>query len=251
MPLEAAETNGPSRARPWILRSDVNSFEYLYQDAEWLRRLASGPQLAQRFEKTRLCRTAVILYSFSLEALVNRALAAFLPDHLKEFFLGREDSLKVQEKWQLLPLLAGAGQSFDTSCYPWSHFAELITLRNEFVHPKHDRPAYYRLLSPAEFEPLEFNKIPSDAGISEKDVVYRQMRIPRDPYSLLPEHLDRVKKVVDDTIAELDRLLGGRLTVGNFLGTDEMTVVYPRGATLARPPGGHTSLVEEPRKEQQ
>jgi hypothetical protein len=226
---------GPSPEQPWILRSPINSFHYLYQDAEWLRGLASSPDLAERFERVRLCRTAVVLYAFSLEALINRALDAFLPGDLKSFFLENEDRFKVQEKWRLLPLLVGGEQSFDTSCYPWSHFSELVGLRNDFAHPKHDRPGYYRLLSAQEVEPLDFDKIPADSGISEKDVVYRQMRIPRDPYSLLPEHLERVKKVVDDSIAELDRLIGGKLTADNFLGKDQMTAVYPPGAVFGGP----------------
>lgn len=228
--MGGAKVDGPSREHPWILRSFVNSFYYLYQDAEWLRGLAGTPTFAQGFERTRLCRTAVVLYAFSLEALINRALDALLPEHLRAFFLEREERFKVQEKWLLLPLLTAEGRSFDTGAYPWSHFSELVTLRNDYAHPKHDRPAYYRLLSGSEFEPLDYDKIPNDSGIRETDVVYRQLRIPRDPYSLLPEHLDRVKKVVDDTVAELDRLLGGRLTKDNLLGTDQMKLVYPPGA---------------------
>jgi hypothetical protein len=230
---------GPSREHPWILHSFINSFYYLYQDAEWLRGLAARPPVADQFARTRLCRTAVILYAFSLEALINRALDALLPDHLKAFFLEREERFKVQEKWQLLPLLAGEGQSFNTGSYPWSHFAEIVGLRNDYAHPKHDRPAYYRLLSSTEFETLDYDKIPKDSGIRETDVIYRQLRIPRDPYSLLPEHLEVVKKVVDDTIAELDRLLGGRLTKDNLLGKDQMKLVYPPGAQFA--PGSLTS----------
>lgn len=230
---------GPSREHPWILHSFINSFYYLYQDAEWLRGLAADTQVAQGFERTRLCRTAVILYAFSLEALINRALDALLPDHLKAFFLEHEERFKVQEKWMLLPLMVNEGHSFNTAAYPWSHFSELIALRNDFAHPKHDRPAYYRLLSNTEFEPLDYDKVPKDSGIRETDVIYRQLRIPRDPYSLLPEHLERVKKVVDDTIAELDRLLAGRLTKGNLLGKDQMRLVYPPGAQFT-PPGSLT-----------
>jgi len=224
--------NGPSREHPWILRSSINCFHYLYQDAEWLRSMAADPKLTEQFEKTRLCRTAVVLYCFSLEALINRSLDAFLPQRVNQFFLEREERFKVQEKWLLLPLLATDGESFDTGSYPWSHFSELIALRNDFAHPKHDRPAYYRFLSFKEFEPLDCDNIPPESGIAEKDLVYRQLRIPRDPYALLPKHLDRVKKVVDDTISELDRLLGGRLKRNDFLGRDQMTVVYPPGATF-------------------
>jgi len=219
---------------PWILRSPINNFHYLYQDAEWLHGLAADPNRPSRFEKTRLSRTAVVLYAFSLEALINRAYEAFLPEPIKGFFLEREDRFRHQDKWTLLPLLLGGQESFDTSGYPWSHLVELIGLRNDYAHPKHDRFAYYRLLSPQQMEPLDANQIPPDSDISEKEVLYRQLRIPRDPYSLLPEHLDRVKKVVDDSIQELDRLLAGRLTTGDFLHGDQMTIVYPPGAQFTQ-----------------
>ena len=137
--------------------------------------------------------------------------------------------------WNLLPRFASgdAPLNFDESSYPWSHFRELVRLRNDFVHPKHDRKAYYRALSTHRIEPLDWNQFPKEMGIRETDLVYRQNRIPRDPYSILPEHVDQVKKVVDDIVNEIDRLLQGRVRAENWLGKDTLHLVHPPGATLA------------------
>jgi hypothetical protein len=147
----------------------------------------------------------------------------------------RENRFSLEEKWSFLPKLA-AGDSaagFDESAYPWSHFRELIGLRNDFVHPKHDRFAYYRALSSSTIDSLDWNRIPDSLEVKEKDVVYRQNRIPRDPYAILPDHVDQVRKVVDDMINQLDELLAGRLTEENWLGQDQLTLVYPSGAEIS------------------
>ena len=221
-----------NRKTTFIFHSYLNSFEYLYQDAEYLHQIASKTEMAKAFERVRLRRTALLLYVFSLEGLINRALDRFIPQHLREFILEREDRFGVEDKWLFLPLLVSEKETFDTSKYPWSHFAELISIRNDFVHPKHDRPAYYRAITSHEWEPLPWNQIPEDLGAKETDVIYRQARIPKDPHAIRPEHIDRVKKVVDDTVAELDRLLGGKITQNNWLHKDEMKLIYPPDAKL-------------------
>lgn len=179
-----------------------------------------------------LSRTAILLYIFSLEALINRALDRFLKDPVREFVMEREDRFSLEEKWSFLPKLAAddSATGFDESSYPWSHFRELISLRNEFVHPKHDRFAYYQALSSSRFNSLDWNRIPESLEVREKDVVYRQNRIPRDPYAILPNHADQVRKVVNDMIKKLDELLGGRITEENWLGQDQLTLVHPPGA---------------------
>jgi len=221
-----------NRTTSYIFRSYVNSFAYLYQDAEYLHQIANKPELAKTFELVRLCRTALLLYVFSLEGLINRALDHFMSQHLREFILERENRFGIEDKWLFLPLVVSEKETFNTSKYPWSHFAELISVRNDFVHPKHDRPVYYRAITSHVWEPLPWNQIPDDLDAKETDLIYRQTRIPKDPYAIRPDHIDRVKKVVDDIVAELDRLLGGRITENNWLRKDEMNLIYPPDAKL-------------------
>jgi len=117
-------------------------------------------------------------------------------------------------------------------------FASSLYFANEFVHPKSDRTAFYRVLSNQSVEPLDFNRIPKGSGIRETDIVYRQTRLPRDPYSLQTEHVDRVRKIVDDLIAELDRLLGGKLQKGDWLHNATWNGAYPVGSAFVPRQGG-------------
>jgi hypothetical protein len=222
----------------FVYSTTINSFYYLYSDAQFLHNQVKAPELQRSFDRVPLSRTAILLYVFSLEALVNRALAEFLSEPLRSFIMEREDRFSLEEKWKLLPRFASGlpSVSFDESSYPWSHFRELVRLRNDFVHPKNDRQAYYRAFSTRRIEPLDWNQFPREMGVRETDLVYRLNRIPRDPYSILPEHVDQVKKVVDDMINELDRLLQGRVRVENWLDKDTFHLVYPPGATLANLP---------------
>lgn len=218
----------------FIFGSYVNSFHYLYQDADYLSQIAHRKEMVDVFERVRLCRTAILLYIFSLEGLINRAMDHFLPERVRDFFLERENKLSAEDKWMLLPMLASEIQSsqFDKSSYPWSHFAELVGLRNDFVHPKHNRRAYYRVITSHNWEPLPWNQIPKDLGVKQGDVVYRQTQIPKDPYAMHPEHVDKVKKVVDDMVAELDRLLDGKVSKDNWYKSDQMQLIYPPNASL-------------------
>lgn len=68
------------------MESAINSFFYLYQDAEWFKALASSPVMKPSFDKTRCCRTAVVLYVVALEALINRACEAFLVSPLRTWW---------------------------------------------------------------------------------------------------------------------------------------------------------------------
>lgn len=219
--------------KTFIFRSYVNSFWYLYRDAEYLHRIARGERLENTPEKTQLCRTALLLYILSLEGLINRAMAQFLPESLRDFFLEREDKFNLKEKLLLLPLLVSNGRSqFDTSNYPWNYFSELVQLRNDFVHPKHDRAAYYRAVTSHIWEPLPWNEIPQTLGVKETQVVYRQTRIPKDPYAIRLEHVDVAKQVVDDVISRLDQLVAGKILEDNWHQQDQMQLIYPPGATL-------------------
>ena len=216
-----------------VLKSHINSFHYLYQDAEYFHNQAKLPNSG--FESIRASRTALLLYILSLEGLINRALEAFLPEPQRQFFVEREERFSLEDKWQLLPLMAGHGgpKVFDKSAQAWARFIELIRIRNEFVHPKHDRPAYYEAVTATKWTALSWKKIPEGLGVKETDIIYRQTQIPRDPYAVRPEHVDTAKAAVDAVVAALDDLLGGRLSADGWLRGDGMGLVWPPGATLA------------------
>ena len=217
----------------FVFKSFVNSYHYLYQDAEYFQQLATRPEISSSFEAVRLSRTALLLYILSLEALINRAWDHFLPANVHDFFLEREDRYSLEDKWLLLPMLVGNGQDqFDRSRYPWSHFAEMIRIRNEYVHSKHDRPAYYEAVTQKKFRPFPWNAIPDDLPLRETDLIYRQTRVPKDPYSVKAEHVETIRSIVDAMVIELDRLLGGRILKDNWYRNDAMELVYPPGATL-------------------
>lgn len=215
-----------------IYRTYINSFHYLYQDAEYLQHLANKPQLAGKFDPVRLCRTALLLYILSLEGLINRALDHLAPHHIHDFVLDREERFSTEDKWLLLPLLVSDKGTFDKSRYPWSHLAELLRMRNDYVHPKHDRPAYYKAVTAQQWTPLSWNEIPAGLGVGETEIVYRQTRIPRDPYALRAQHIDTVKKVVDDVVNELDKLLDGKIMQNGWLHNDSMELIFPPNAQL-------------------
>ena len=68
----------------------------------------------------------------------------------------------------MLPLIAGDGgpKAFDKSKQVWARFAELITVRNEFVHPEHRiRPAYLRS---SNCDELDRYDIVNEASISAR-----------------------------------------------------------------------------------
>lgn len=228
-------TNSNEPDKIFIWRTVINSFHYLYGDAEYLHQLAKSPALAKNFERVRLCRTALLLYILSLEALINRAMDHFLPERSRQFILDREEKFSVEDKWLLLALLSGDPNQLgiDKATYPWSHFAELIRIRNEYVHPKHDRYAYYKANTGTRLDCLDWKEIPQGLGIKESDLIYRQTLIPKDPYCILPEHVDEVKRIVDDSINGLDCLLGNKLLKDNWYRSDRLELFYPPGATIA------------------
>lgn len=241
----------PSPENPWVVESAVNGYAYLNQDA---RRLHDLALTAQGFDRTRFSRTAIILYVAALEGLINRATDFFLKPPLKGFFAGKgskERVFSIEEKWRLLPMLLGKTEEFDTSDYPWTQFVELVRLRNDFLHPKSARKAYYRFFGHGRMEPLTWNDVPRDLKqskaritdfIGQETLEYMSTSIPIDPYSIRPEHLDTAKRVCDAMVRRLDVLLDGRLRAiseteipaeiesESWLHVDFMTVIYPPGA---------------------
>ena len=222
----------------FVFKSHVNSFHYLYQDAEYFHGQAKLPNAG--FAAVRAARTSLLLYILSLEALINRALERFLPEPQRQFFLDREERFSVEDKWQLLPLIVGkeGAKTFDKSNHVWGRFTELIRIRNEFVHPKHDRPAYYEAVTTTNWRPLSWKNVPNGLQVKETDLIFRQTQIPKDPYAVTGEHVDTAKEAVDAIVAELDSLLGGQITDGDWHRGDGMGLVWPPGATIDDIPKG-------------
>ena len=214
---------------PYIFRSFINSFYFLYKDAEHLRLIAEKTK--DSFESVVFSRNAILLYVLSLEGLINRVIDNFLPSNIRSFFVEREQKFSTEDKWQYAPLIIN-NKTINKSIYPWSHYFELIKLRNEFVHPKHDRAGYYKAISTTQFETLSWKDIPKEMGIKEADLVFRQSKIPKDPYAITHEDAKKVKKIIDDTIKEFDKLLNGIILKDNWLESDNFTLVYPPDAEL-------------------
>lgn len=82
------------------------------------------------------------------------------------------------------------------------------------------------------WKPLSWKHIPDGLSVKETDVIYRQTQIPRDPYAVRVEHVDTVKAAVDAIIAELDRLLDGRILAGDWYRSDGMGLIWPSGSTI-------------------
>ena len=227
-----------------IVQSFVNSFNYLVEDADSLLELSKSKAYKRNFFKTKLCRTAIVLYVLSLEGLINRALGYFLPKQFRDFVLEREEKFSFLDKWEMLPILhiGNSPINLDKSKYPWGHLKELFRIRNDFVHPKHDRTVFYRIDSMKQFHSIKVGEIPNDlffensAGekikVEEKHLLYPMTKLPKDPYTLLPEHVEKIKQVVEDVVNEMDKLLKGKIKKDNWHRSDQMKLIYPPGATF-------------------
>lgn len=120
-----------------IWKSYVNSYKYLYDDAELFHRLSKTDDIG--FKCTQYCRTSIILYILALEGLINRAIGYFLKDNdkIRKFIVGREKDFTLLDKWEMLPLFFSKGQkSFDKSTTPWNYLKELVNIRNDFVYTR-------------------------------------------------------------------------------------------------------------------
>ncbi len=139
----------------------------------------------------------------------------------------------------MLPLLLSSVSEnhFSSDRGPLQQFKELIAIRNDLVHPKSDAKAYYLMKQWGLISPLEPGPISQQLDITPKELIYSQTRIPKDPSSLLPEHAELVRKIVVETISELDRLLEGRLSRNNWLWVEQMSLIYPEGSLLQDIPG--------------
>ncbi len=227
-----------------IFQSFLNSYRFLRRDAEFLLARAKDPQIIKSFQCTQLCRTAILLFILSLEGLINRAMARFLPEDIRDFILEREDKFALMDKWELLPLLySKSGKKMDKSKSPWNYLKELIQIRNDMVHPKHDRVVFYKSIDRNSLDRLLPIDIPGNLTyrdvtgkaieVKEKHLIYRQLRISKDPYYYRPEDAEKVKKAVDAIIDEFDKLLDGIIRKDGWLDNDQLTLIYPPGADIS------------------
>jgi len=92
--------------------------------------------------------------------------------------------------------------------------------------------AYYEAMSQTNLKHLDPKDIPEGSGLKEKDLVYGQTKLPKDPYGFRLSQLEIVKKIVDDTVQELDKVLSGRILKDNWARNDQMTLFFPEGAKL-------------------
>lgn len=212
----------------FLYKTTVNSYAHLVDDANALHSVAKSANLPES-QRPRVCSASFIHYMLSMEALINRVMAEFIPaPELRRFILDRERTISTAEKWILSPLLI-TGATFDRGTYPFQHFAELIRVRNEYVHPKHDAVEYREITGKREWRPLTRGNRPPDFGISESDLIWPLTTLPKSSRALEPDHLDTVFKVTADTTKELDRLLGGLILTNDWYRKEVHEWVYPAG----------------------
>ncbi|MCK5126721.1 MAG: hypothetical protein KAR42_10740 [candidate division Zixibacteria bacterium] len=222
-----------------IFMSNINCYNYLIDDAEQLLILAKDKYNMRTFKCTQYCRTAILLYILALEALINRAMDEFLPVNIRSFFLEREQRLSQIDKWELLPMFCSEPltNNIDKSKYPWSVLKELIRIRNDFVHPKHNRTIFMKVIANKTFDNLDIGDIPDKLyyktkdgkshQIKNSDLMYSQTRLPKDPYSYRPEDVEKIRTYVFDIVTWLDKLMSGRIFKDKWCTSDNMTKIWP------------------------
>ncbi len=142
----------------------------------------------------------------------------FAKGETRKFFKDKEKSLSILDKYWLVPkLVSESGETFDKDGQVWQSLVELARMRNEFVHSKSDRTGYYLAYSQTEWEPLNRSNSPEGWEGREGEYLHQTLQIPRDPYSFLPEHVDRIDEATREIIVELNRLLAGAVTKDSWL----------------------------------
>ena len=178
-------------------------------------------------------RFYMIANTFSLEALINRVMDEFAKGETRKFFKDKEKSLSILDKYWLVPkLVSESGETFDKDGQVWQSLVELARMRNEFVHSKSDRTGYFLAYSQTEWEPLNRSNSPEGWEGREGESLFQTLQIPRDPYSFLPEHVDRIDEATRKIIVELNRLLAGAVTKDSWLTQSHEEVVFPTGEKL-------------------
>ena len=236
-----------------IVYSKVNGFQVFYADATALLKIAETipEQPGIGFQKTIISRTVILLFLFSLEALINRVASQFLvtEKQKKEFlYINKSKNHKrsFESKWLNFPTIySTSNERFNENIYPWNSLKELIQIRNSYVHFKDERLVFYVSDNlPNEIKQgLNLQKI-SDLPLNEQNILFNQTplkekhlnypttKIPVDPYLIKVEDANVTKQVVDDVIKELNRLLDNKLKGtdnggGSWLHSDNLTFISP------------------------
>lgn len=228
----------------FIMASQLNSYRYLKTDADLMLELAADPKYARTHRRSQLARSAALLYIVAFEGLMNRALGTFLSQEDKIDFLSQEIELSTLDKLDMLLKKAPTSKGLvDKSRYPWSHLKDVISLRNDYVHPKFKRPSILEVFAGHIAMNLLPDRIPEglkwpanydkpDKEISRRDVVYDQTGLPRDPSSFMIEDAELIRKIVEDNIRNIDDLLGGVISRDGWIESDTFHLIYPPGKTF-------------------
>lgn len=229
---------------PKLAYSSVNGFHSFVSDAELMLEEASKvpntPGVGVK--KVMFSRVALLLYVMSLEALINRVAEDFIPNSSKEEFYfevndkGKKYKRSLKSKWLQFPKIYNSSAPFDKQKNPWLKFSELIDIRNDYAHFKPLRVFYGQALDENKFShwegiPEEIrDNIKKSTGIVETMIYYPVTRVPKDPYGVGVEHVQLVKKIVEDVVSELDTVLEGNLkngAGGGWLRTDVIHIDSP------------------------
>jgi hypothetical protein len=66
---------------------------------------------------------------------------------------------------------------------------------------------------------------------------YPNLKVPKDAYSILPEHLEKVRGAAGDVVVRLNDLLDGRVIKDKWHTSDRVTLIFPAGAKWTDVPG--------------
>lgn len=228
---QARASSPRPEAEQYIFQADINAYSYLRKDAGDFVEAAKAAVGKQ--EERLYSRTALILIVAAVEGLANRLLDG--SDAKCRLVLSQvEIGLTLETKCLLVaPVCSESGLNFDKSAYPWNKWCELIKVRNEMVHPKANRKAFHvyddTVGNTHNFSPLNPKAIPGGLT-TEKDLMWPQTQIPKNPKAIRFGHAESALKVADDLVAELDRIMGG----GHLkeFHSEHYRLVHPPGATL-------------------
>jgi len=201
------------------LHGNFNHYALLKYDADQLALLAKDH--AGDFKSTVLVRSAIILYAFCLEALINRVIHDFWP--LSPSSPSKEDALgwPTVKKWVKVPEVI-AGNTFCVSSRPFQYLKPIFDARNDFVHAK---PDTYQLV-------LDYSKNAAGDCIAEparEHPRYKQIRLYKDPSEWIIEDGVRLQTIAQELVGQLRELLSPRLT-DEWLEQD--TFIDEKGRTI-------------------